>query len=328
MERRAFILRIAPGRVDHVDEALREDCLIIGWAYAKGLLEQGLQWESFREIIHKEYHPNDETLRGAGAAAGNMWRFIHAMEKADLVVVPSGSGFYVGEVTGDAFYDESKVDEDTAYRRPVKWLSNKLPIPRAYATSALVARMKARQTCVDATDLVKDITFCLDRAKSGTKPSFETDLKRKLVEVTLQELQHGLMENYGFEELIKMVMLGLGARRAWKVPRREDRGIDIYATFLVAGAFEQRVGIQAKHFQPVPPVDAPVVAQLIRGIEEGTENVTLGMVITTGEFNDAAFDVAKSYEDQKGIPIELVDGKHFAGLIVEHGLAKLFSHNS
>ena len=63
-----------------------------------------------------------------------------------------------------------------------------------------------------------------------------------------------------------------------------------------------------------------MVNQLTRGIEEGSECVTLGMVVTSGNFSSEAVEEAKRYEEEKGIPIELVDGEQFAGLIVEHGL--------
>ena len=160
------------------------------------------------------------------------------------------------------------------------------------------------------------------------KPSFETDLKSRLIKETLYELRSGRMNDYGFEQLIETVLHGLGAVDTKIVSRRKDKGIDIYATFLVAGAFRQIVGIQAKHFQPEPPVGADVVRQLTHGIEEGREEegpekVTLGMVITSGNFSPAAEDEAKRYEEDKGIPIELVDGEQLAGLIVEHGLDKV-----
>ena len=146
-----------------------------------------------------------------------MWRFIRDMKIGDLVVVPHGSEFYVGEVAGPAFYDENKVDEDSAYRRPVKWLNGKRPIPRAVAKSALLSRMKTRGTSADATDLVEEIEEIKDwgeRTKSGTEPSFKTDLQSRLVEGTLHELRSGRMESYGFEKLIETVLHGLGPKQA------------------------------------------------------------------------------------------------------------------
>lgn len=90
---------------------------------------------------------------------------------------------------------------------------------------------------------------------------------------------------------------------------------------MVAGVVPLIVGIQAKHFQQNPPVGADVIRQLICGIEDGPEEqVKLGMVITSGTFNNEADDEAKRYEKDKGIRIELIDGEEFAGLIVDYGL--------
>lgn len=95
-----------------------------------------------------------------------MWLFIRQMKKGDLVVVPAGPVFYVGEVVSDeAFYDETKREEDSAYRREAKWLNNRQSIPRtAVAGSALASRMKARSTCVRAENLVDEIEACLKAA--------------------------------------------------------------------------------------------------------------------------------------------------------------------
>jgi hypothetical protein len=50
------------------------------------------------------------------------------------------------------------------------------------------------------------------------------------------------------------------------------------------------------------------------------EQASLGMVITTGTIGEDAIERAKQYNEEKGIPIELVDGEQFAKLIVEHGI--------
>ena len=149
-------------------EALETNHLIIGWARAKGLLDPGLDRVSFRKIIHDEYHPDAATFHGAGRDAGKMWRFIRQMKKGDLVVVPAGPEFYVGEVACDeAFYDETKTEEDSAYRRTVKWLNNGQSIPRVVAGwSVLAARMKERGTCVRDDNLVDEIEACLNAVRS------------------------------------------------------------------------------------------------------------------------------------------------------------------
>lgn len=319
MNQQAFVLRIAPGGIDRVSEALPENQIIIGWAEADGLLEPSLSWEQFREIIRSVYYADEETLRKAGAASGHMWRFVREMNVGDLVVVPYGSEFFVAEIKGPATYNPAKVADDTAYRRSVKWLNDKKPIRRDVAKSALISRMKTYGTCAYATDLLNEIKECLLTVSKGQAPTFQTDLQSRLIRETLEELRKGRMDSFGFERLIRTVLTGLGAEDARIVPRSQDKGADVLATFRVAGAFRQVVAVQAKHWQPDPPVGKEVVEQLIKGIE--AEQADLGMVITSGSISDEAVQAAENYFEEKGIKIELVDGEQFAKLIVEHGIS-------
>lgn len=318
MSQSAFVLRIAPGGADKVPEALRSGELIIGWAQADGLLDSNLSWESFRDIVRRAYYGDQPDLRRAGGAAGHLWRFIREMKLGDLVVVPYGAEFFVAEVSGPATYDRAKVNDDSAYRRAVRWLNGGKSISRQLARSALLSRMKTQGTCADATDLLHEIKDCLGLAKSGQAPTFQTDLQARLVREVLTELRSGRIESFGFERLIQTVLRGLGAEEVRIVPRSQDRGADLLATFRVAGAFQQVVAVQAKHWQPEPPVSREVVEQLIRGIE--SESVNLGMVVTSGSISDAAVQAAEQYFEEKGIRIELLDGEQFAKLIVEHGI--------
>lgn len=318
MSQSAFILRIAPGGEDKVPEALRSGELIIGWAEADGLLDSNLCWESFRDIVRRAYYADQPDLRRAGGAAGHLWRFIREMKPGDLVVVPYGADFFVAEVSGPATYNRAKVNDDSAYRRAVRWLNGGKPISRQLARSALVSRMKTQGTCADATDLLDEIKECLALAEGGQTPTFQTDLQARLIREVLTEMRSGRIESFGFERLIQTVLRGLGAEEVRIVPRSQDKGADLIATFRVAGVFQQVVAVQAKHWQPEPPVSREVVEQLIRGIE--AESANLGMVVTSGSISDEAVQAAEQYFEEKGIRIELLDGEQFAKLMIEHGI--------
>jgi len=313
-----FVLRIAPGGEDKAPEALRSGELIIGWAEAEGLLDSNLSWKSFRDIVRRAYYANQPDLRRAGSAAGNLWRFIREMKAGDLVVVPYGAGFFVAEVSGPATYNFAKVNEGSAYRRAVRWLNGGNPISRQLARSALVSRMKTQGTCADATDLLDEIKECLGLAEGDQSPTFQSDLQARLIREVLTEMRSGRIDSFGFERLIQTVLRGLGAEEVRIVPRNQDKGADLLATFIVDGAFQQVVAVQAKHWQPEPPVSSEVVEQLIRGIE--AESANLGMVVTSGSISDEAVQAAEQYFEDKGIRIELLDGEQFAKLIVEHGI--------
>src|SRR5258706_7374172 len=87
-------------------------------------------------------------------------------------------------------------------------------------------------------------------------PLHFTTICRRLVHEVLSEIRGGRIESFGFERLVQTVLLGLGAEECRIVPRRQDKGADQVASFRVAGAFQQLVAVQAKHWQPEPPVDS------------------------------------------------------------------------
>lgn len=317
--KQAFVLRISPGGLDLVPEAIEQDEIIIGWGVS-GLLEPKLNRSNFRGIISDRFYPEAQNLRQAGAASGHMWRFINEMNAGDLVVIPYNSKFYVAEVSGDAFYAVDHPQAGSTYRRPVRWLNEKKPIRRSIAKSALISRMKTQGTCAGASDLLAEIEDCVELAEAGRQPTFQEDLEIRLVTETLDELRKGRIDSFGFEHLISSVLLNAGATEAKVVARSKDKGADVLATFLVAGTFQQVVAVQAKHWQAEPPVGPDVIEQLIAGIE--FEQANLGMIITSGTISDAASEAADAYFEEKGIKIELVDGEQFAKMIVEHGVGE------
>lgn len=311
------MLRIKPSGIDCVPEALKSSSIIIGWSEAEGLLDTSLSWEQFRQIFQDTYVYEDETYRGPGRDAGNMWRFIREMKEGDISVVPYGSEFYVAEVDGPAYYDPSKIKEDTAYRRKVKWLNGGKPIPRNICRAALQSRMKARQTCISASDLTKEIEEVLKIAKKGGRRTFADGLRRSLVETTLKEIRHGVMNERRFEELIRDILLSIGASEVRIIPRQKDKGADITATLSIADTFKFKLAVQAKYWKAEPPLGTEVVDKLVEGMK--AEVASLGWVITSGTIPDEVYDYVKDINYQ----IELIDGEHLAALVVESGLKTL-----
>ena len=153
MTSRAFFLRMCPappchegssGEWDRVPEALEKNHLIIGWAKAEGLLDPG-QPEEFQEIIHQAYRDCYDSKPGLAARhAKQAWQFIHGMDEGDLVVVPDGKKFHIGRVASDPWFDASKIDSNSAYRRRAEWL--KRSVPRDGAGPVLRAAMRTRLT--------------------------------------------------------------------------------------------------------------------------------------------------------------------------------------
>lgn len=317
-ESRGFVLRIAPSRVDRVEEALNDNELIIGWGQLPELLNNDLSWNDFRQLIHDKYHSKETDFRRSGRAAGNMDRFIREMDIGHLVVVPHKSNFYIARITADAYHDPTRVGDDAAFRRPVEWLNDKKPIPRRLARVALQSRMKIQNTSADATDLLTEIKDALHCVTKNQEPTFEQDLRTRLIETTLEEMRTGRLDNYKFENLIKTLLQGMGATDTKIVPRLHDKGADIVATVRAAGILTFTLAVQVKHYNPEPPVGASEIDQLVRGME--FENADLGWFATSGTFSQEAVEYVAKLQDDRNIRIELADGDFLASMIVEHGL--------
>ncbi len=84
----AYVLRMAPVGIDWVPEALQSDQISIGWGEAAHLMDPGLDYRQFREVVKNIYYAADFGYQKAGAAAGMLWRFLREMDDGDLVVVP------------------------------------------------------------------------------------------------------------------------------------------------------------------------------------------------------------------------------------------------
>lgn len=190
------------------------------------------------------------------------------MKPGDLIVVPhKESQFYVAEIRGATVYHADKVNEDTGYRRPVKWLNQKKPLHRGLAPSALQSRMKYRRTCADASDLLEQIVDALDFASRGEQPGFHKELRSKLIELALNEIRHGRMNPDNFEILVRDLLLALGFHDVHIRSKRDDKGADVLGSFSIGGTMNLLLAVQAKHYQEKPPVQPQVVEQLRNGMK-------------------------------------------------------------
>lgn len=321
----AFVLKMSY-RDNLINEGLENDEIIIGWSEAKGLIDESLEWYDFREILYKTYSKKGDSYRASGSWAGSLWRFIRDMQPGDLVVVPWGNEFYVAEVVGKARYEDGFVDSDTAHRRIVKWLNDKKPVPRKYARAALQSRMKARQTCVDAGDLLEEINEAIIYYSKNDNVDFSEELRRKIVDVTHTELYSGRINPHGFEQLVAKVIESLGGRNTIIIARNKDEGADILSDFDIATTFTLKLAVQAKHYYPEPPVEKAEIDQLIKGME--FEGADIGWFVTAGTFSPEANSYWDELKDQ-GHKIELIDGEQLSAMIVECGLSStaIFMNN-
>lgn len=290
-ERKAFAFRLG----HRLDDSLKNDIVGLGWCLAENLNKE-VDWQKFKEIVRSAY-PDDysSSERALGNAAGSLWRFIHSMKVGDYVAVPSNDGFYVAEVKGDPFYDLAGCDEkvDFAWRRPVRWLS-KAPIQRSFASNGLQMRLKARQTCVDASDLLPDIELAIKRDKPINFT--ETVIESSYDPVT-KALQTAIT-NYGLEDIIKRLVMAADVRAEIQPKNSGLPGdVDVVASYNLSIGWNQesivKVGYQAK--QHVGISDENGVKQLIDRMQSDSSFVRGCFVTTAAAITDEARDLAEKH---------------------------------
>jgi predicted Mrr-cat superfamily restriction endonuclease len=323
-EQNAWVVRMHTGGGDVVASGLEAGMLLLGWSDTEGLINRDDYWD-FREAVHETYYSDDETYRRSGSAAGQLWAFIHDMTEGDLVVVPHGRSFYVARVAGPALHDPDAGPRDTAHRRPVEWLNDAVSIPRSHARSALISRMKSYRTVTAAGDLVADIREVLQAAGAGSAPpTLASSLRQALVETTKQQLLTGHMDERRFEELVRDLVLALGAVDAHIVSRRHDIGADIEAEFSIGHFATVPVRIQVKYWRgnagPYP------IDQLLSALRhESMADVALGIVVTTAAFTEEVRQHAAEQSATTGKQIVLIDGDDLCRMIVDYGLNSLLA---
>jgi len=267
-EKQAFVLRMST-RETWIPLSQKENIIGIGWSEAKGLLEC-MEYPQFKEIIRKAYDVKNE--RALGSYAGSLWRFIREIKAGDLVVVPeAGGNFSVAEVeANDAQYDPSEeaIELDFCYRRKVKW--KKRGVSRSFAENGLRRRMKARQTCVSASDLVTQIEDVIHR----DKPINFVDDIRKSTRTCIADSLSRHMNDEGLEHLVAALAKTYVSVETKRLNKQQGMpgDVDVLATYtLKIGGQESaiKVAYQVKQHEGISNGEG--VVQLIKRMEADPE---------------------------------------------------------
>ncbi len=306
--RKAFAFRLG----HRLSSSLKNDIFGLGWCLAEHLNVEK-DWQKFKEIVRSAYpEAYSAGERALGNAAGSLWRFIHGMKLEDYVIVPSDEGFYVAEVKGAPFYDAEGCEDDFAWRRKVKWLT-KVPVSRTFASNALQMRLKARQTCVDATDLVLDIQEALKREKPV---NFTETVIESSYEPVAKALQTAI-NNYGLEDIIKRLAMSGGARADIQPKQSRLPGdVDVVASYNLSIGWNQesvvKVGYQAKQHEGVS--DEYGVKQLIDRMQSDPSFVRGCFVTTARSITEDARKLADEHNVIVMTQKELVEWVMMVGL--------------
>jgi restriction system protein len=301
MKNNVFVLRADYGRYTDVFE--REGYVGIGW-YTEDPGNWDLLDKDFLKQKYKELYPEAPYMR-MNQNVGQVYRFVHEMQKGDLVLCPyNDNRLLVGTIDGDLYFSQDSTSP-YPWRKKVIW--KKEVINRALLSVPLKNTLQSSLTCfkVSAADEILfelgllDTLDKMDRAKVSNPASPFDPIRDKFLELDATE----------FEYLVSYVLRTLGFEPTQEIGKVGDGGIDFEGILDVSGVASINLQVQVKRY------DKGVIGEKdIRHFRGALKKDFQGCFITLSSFDRKAISSAA---DSDRIQIQLVDGKKFIEIFIE-----------
>lgn len=309
-KKRTWIIR-AGYQAEIVSEFLEKNIIAIGWKEL-GDFKIENEWQSFRNEV-KKHLPPDYSEQRIGAAAGQLWTFIHEIKVHDYVVTPDKHAreVHVGLVTGEYKYDSNLEYPRT---RKVKWFKplewDSLPAkqrqsftawqtihqPEADFSSVIAAAENPKISKLDSSN-IETPTVEKENLSERAEEAIRERLRR-ISPLDFQRLVGAVLKAAGFVILLDSAGSG------------KDGGIDLIVSKDPLGAGE-RIIVQVKHGKG--KVESKILQQLV-GTLKSNEH---GLMITSGGITSDAFRYWREHRDKILKPLEATDFIELLGDIYE-----------
>lgn len=289
------------------NKPITEGFIAIGWSEIGDLSKLPKTREAFREVVGRTY-PN----RKPGSfpvTGGTLFKFVHDMERGDVVIHPSKIDrlVHIGMVDGDYIHLASA--ENLPNRRKVKWLKH---IPRAaFSQSALheigtaVTLSQVRNHIDEFLAALKGETLEPEQIDEAVTESPSEETEEVTKDFVLKRLKSQL-DPYQFEHFVAHLLERMGYHTR-ATQQSGDGGIDIIASKDELGFEKPIIKVQCK--QKLSSTGHPEVAQLYGHIDKEEH----GLFVTLGNYTAQALTFERSKPN-----LRLIDGSTLVDLLFNH----------
>ena len=269
--------------------ALEHNVVTIGWNELPDLSKIKDREELVK--LYADVYPEHKKMKAANQV-GQIWRFIHEIQKGDLVALPlkTKSAIAMGKVEGD--YEYKEITNDIKHIRRVKWLKT---IPRSSFDQDILYSLGAFMTVCqiernNAENRVKNLLEKKEVAEIGIKPEIAEEVIDIEEYAKDQIVKHmGIkFKGHNLARLVDAILQAQGYVTK-QSPPGPDGGVDILAVAGPLGFDKPRVCVQVKSSSST--VDVNVFREL-RGVmaKVGAEQ---GLLVSWGGFNNKAMQEAR-----------------------------------
>ena len=279
----------AGSRGEQEEAALSNNVATIGWEELPDLSKIGTR-EELQELYTKTY-PTAKKMEVANYV-GQVWRFLHEIQKGDLVALPlkTQSSIAIGEIIGD--YEYKEIASNVKHIRRVKWIKT---FPRSSFDQDILYSLGAFMTVckIERNDAENRIKKMLE---GKAQPQEIVSVKRHEEEIDIEEYAKDqiikfLNANFKGHDLARLITAILNAQGyvTIKSPPGPDGGVDILASSGPLGFDNPRICVQVKSSSSA--IDVSVLRELQGVMQKVRANQ--GLLVSWGGFTQKALQEAR-----------------------------------
>jgi restriction system protein len=288
---------------------LNGNCVALGWHQMGDLRKIAPERDAFKVKFAQTY---PEKKRGAiPVNAGQLYRFVHEMQRGDLVVYPSKRDrlVHIGRIIGDYAYNPTS-SSDYPHQRKVEW---QRAVPRTHFTQGALYEIGSALTLFLVKNYVDEFRGALEGKATAPAPvaqdesvaAVAEDIEETTRDFVLKQLAQET-KGHPFADFVAHLLNTMGYRTRVS-PEGPDGGIDIIAHKDELGFEPPIIKVQVKSTEG--SIGDPVVSALYGKV--GTSE--FGLLVTLGTFTTQATNFAKSKAN-----LRLIDGEELTSLIFAH----------
>jgi len=300
---------IRAGRTGEADSLfLQKKFIALGMSEMGDLSQFGTDRETLKKTIAERY---PEKKPGAiPVDAGQLLRFVHELQKGDLVLYPSklDRRVYIGRVTGNYQYDPSK-DKRFPNLRSVEWIQN---FPRTrfsqgalYEIGSAMAFFQVKNYSDEFIEALEGKTPQKFQEKDITVSMVAEDIEGNTKDFILKQIAKEL-KGTPFESFVAHLFQAMGYRTRVS-PEGPDEGVDVVAYKDHLGLEPPIIKIQTKC------IEGSVGDQIVSALYGKVEAGEYGVLVSLGTYTNQAKRFAKTKSN-----LRLIDGEELVEIILEH----------
>lgn len=296
------------GRTGDADSLfLKKKCVAIGWDEMPDLSTLGANRDAFKAEVAKQY---PEAKKGAiPIYAGQLFRFVHEVQKGDLVAYPSKMDrkIHIGEIEGD--YTHATRKAKYPHLRTVKWLKS---LPRTkfsqgalYEIGSAMSLFQIKNYSSEFIATLSGIEISKRVEEDETVGMVASEIEETTQDFVLKTLAQEL-KGHPFEEFVAHLLnkMGYQTRLALEGP---DGGVDIVASKDELGFEPPIIKVQVKS------KEGSIGNQDVSALYGNVDQNEFGLLFALGGFTNPAKNFARNKTN-----LRLIDGPELVRMVLNN----------